>query len=168
MTYTGTSMALAISETRCGVRRLPVRGDVGEGLVDGIGVGRERLQRLQVHVEAEDRGFIRRLAEPERAQQLTRGLTRVIDARRKPHAAADVEQQRDPYGRIVVRPEIHDVTPRALLLDDEVLFPKAARESSVAIAHDGGDGNEINRRSEGRLCLRGGGLLKRDGWRAHQ
>ena len=49
-------------------RGLAIRYDARDRVFDGAGVGRERLQRLQVHVEAEHRGLIGLTGQIQRAQ----------------------------------------------------------------------------------------------------
>jgi len=129
-------------------RSLAVGRDAGERALDRAGVGGERLQRLQVHVEAEHRRFVRVHREAQRAQHVARGRARVFETRRQPHAAADVEQQRNAHRRVVVGTEIDEIPSHAPLFDDEVVLAEIPREPALAIPHDRGDRNEVDRGAE--------------------
>ena len=93
-------------------------------------------------------------------EHVPRRLPRLLDVRRQPHAAAHVEQQRHADRRVVVGAEVDDLAALAPLLDDEVLFLEATRETAAPVPDDGGNGDEIDRRAESGFRRLGGGVLR--------
>ncbi len=118
----------------------------------------ERLQRLQVHVEAEHRRFVSFasvVTEPQRAEHVPRRLPRFFDQRRDPHAAADVEQQRHPHRRIVVGVKLDDVAPRAPFATTKSSFFRSRTKRPLLVADDRRDRDDVDRRLERRPAAPG-------------
>ena len=151
---------------------LAVRRHARERRLDRAGVGGERLQRLQVHVEAEDRRFVARArAEPQRAR--ARGAPPGAPPRSGPTCAC-CRSRRTAARRAPARSSsawnstMSRRAPASSTMKSS--FVRLARETAVLVAHDRRDRHDVDRRSEGglRRSARRTVLRRRERRRAHQ
>jgi hypothetical protein len=91
---------------------------------------------------------------------MPRGLPRVGHLGPEPHAAADIEEERDLHRTVGLGAEIDDLPCFPAFCDDEVGLSQVADESPLPVAHDRAHRHEVDRRPKRRLALR---LLRRAG-----
>ena len=140
-------------------RRAPARS---RSLPASVG---ERLQRLQVHVEAENRRFVSFTpvggTEPQRAEHVARRLARFLDP--TPPACCRSRRTAAPPAPAHCRPRetrrCRALAPPSRTTKSSLL--QIADEPAVLVAHDRRDRNEVDRRLERRLWRSGGGVLGR-------
>src|SRR4029453_283504 len=145
--------------------------EVRKGASQPVELGRERLHHVQAGVEGEDCGFVLAVAES-REEEVT-GLAGAGEPLVDVHAAADVEQEREPPRPTVLFGGLN--WHRRPVVDQlEILRGQGRDRPSLAVTHDGADRHEIHATAERWLSgderLRRGrhvGLLLGD-WRRHQ